>query len=172
MSAIENLGRELRRLADDSPEFWPFNPPAGPKDIAKAERFVGSLPEPLRELLASANGGYASQNGKTGDCPREAGHSRSLSNVFLSTREIPSAMEQAMAGDLGDGNPAEFDFVPFLSMPDGSLLCLRRSDPDGPVWLAWPGDDPQEWAPVYPSLAALARGYIANFGALSIGSER
>ena len=167
---ITHLIEELARRMKASPEFWSFEQGASFKEILKLEhRLHCTLPDDLKSLLETANGGFASQMGKISiDCPTERGMARQNSHFFLSTREIHEAKKILLScqDEIMDG--AIFPWIPIMQTFNGSFLCLRADLSTSPIYEAWPDSEPHDWAVVWHSLTELLVLYLHHNGDLPL----
>lgn len=170
--ALNQLASDLAQRANSSPEFWLFAQGASPKDIQRAQRAIGwEFPEPLRALLASANGGFASSEGKVSpESPIEVNSSRGRANAFLACSEMPSAYARLLAAH-PEEDPKQFPFIPILRTSEGGLLAVSATDPLGAVWDAWTLEGPHLWPQLYPSLAALLMDYLSRQGSIELDAD-
>lgn len=170
--ALDELASDLAARAQRSPEFWLFAEGASPKDIQRAQRAIGwEFPEALKSLLSSANGGFASVDGKTSrEIPLEFNSSRGRSNTFLATDEMPPAYARLLEAH-PDENAQEFPFIPILRTAEGGLLAVKAADPKGAVFDAWTAEGPHLWPQLYPSLAALLSDYLNRHGEIELDAE-
>ena len=157
---VTDIMREISEAAKSSPEFMVFSPPAQERDIARAERSVGTrFPDPLRNMLSFFDGGFASQSGKVPSDSREMGLARSESDIIFSAAEC--AKHSVRISKHAEDPDALRNLWPFARTSDGEILAI---DSGGFVHSIWGIEDGKDPEPVGMDLDLFLRSYITNGG--------